>query len=634
MRGTIFIANVYTNTMHALMETALEHIRYIYSIARRPCRLALYSLIMVALGVIMVAPLTFPGVDISRVSFTNEYLNSRVAGLLIIPSGQREEVPAVIFSHGATTNKELYLPMCRELVRRGIAVLAIDLPGHGGSGGHSAATLTEYTSIWSAYDYLKEKVPEVDTSRIAAAGQSLGGISSTFAGVRRGGPEFRAVVAIYCWPSLEQALETTSGPLDDFVARLFPLFTWSRGFDITDESQLAERDIISRLSRSSPPNYLLVVGERDEMCTMEQEEALVAKAAGRKSVEPGETYGSFEDGTARELVITSDDHFSEVTSSAVFSAVYSWLTRAFEMEARGTAPFLMFRYSGWGTILLGAMLLGLAVALIMYAWLKDRGSRVREGPVEEVEPLHRAWVTAPSVVVYFLAISLVSLPLAIWLGIRVLVPFIVGDMFSSLAVVRGLLTLGGLALGGWLLYGRVPALRDWDWRSDARRLGIDAAPVAGGFAAFLFIYAPLARVLYLGPGLPYSIFWYVLFVALATFLFWVEGRYFHSLLLPLFGRTDELRGRIRYLASEAGTRAVALALVFVPLMSNPFMRMGRPGMIRLPLVVVVLIVGLPLYYFVAWLNLRARSAGISLAAPSLALALLQGWFLTAMLSLR
>jgi hypothetical protein len=333
-------------------------------------------------------------------------------------------------------------------------------------------------------------------------------------------------------------------------------------------------------------------------------------------------------------VITSDDHFSEVTSSAVFSAVYSWLTRSFDMDARGTAPFLMFRYSGWGTILLGAMLFGLAVALILYAWLEDRGVRVPGGPGEGERPLYAAWVTAPSVVAYFLAISALSLPLAIWLGIRVLVPFIVGDMFSSLAVVRGLLTLGGLALGGYLLYGRAVSIREREWRSDARRLGIDSVPVVGGFAAFLVIYAPLARVLYLGPGLPYSWFWYVLFVVLATFLFWVEGRYFHALLLPLFGQTDLRWGRVRYLASEAGARAVALALIFVPFMSNPFMAIGRPGMIRIPLVVVILITGLPLYYFIAWLNLRARSAGVSLAAPSLALALVQGWFLTAMLSLR
>lgn len=598
--------------------------------------MALYSLVMVVLGVALIAPLTFPGVNIRRVSFVNEYAGKphRVAGLFIAPASHRGKMPAVIFSHGATVNKELYLPLCRELARRGIAVLAIDLPGHGGSGGHSDGGLTEYTAIWAAYDYLKENVPEVDTSRIAAAGQSLGGISSTMAGVRKGGPEFRAVVAIYCWPGMEQAVELVFGPIDDFVGRLFPLLTWSRGFDLKDESQLAERDVLSRLTTRSPPNYLLVVGERDELCTMEQENSVVAKASGMKRVEPGKTYGSFEDGTARELAVTSDDHFSEVNSSEVFSAVYGWLARSFGIQARGTTPFLFFRYSAWGTILLGAMLFGLAIALILYAWLEDRGLGRSRTTTDRDGPGYAAWVVAPSVVAYFLAISTLSLPLAIWLGIRVLVPFIVGDMFSSLAIVRGLLTLGGLALGGYLLYGKVPSIREVEWRPRARRVGLDSAPVVGGFAAFLVIYAPLARFLYLGPGLPYSWFWYLLFVALATFLFWVEGRYFHALLLPLFGQTDQRWGRVRYITSEAGTRAVALALIFVPLASNPFMLIGRPGMLRLPMVVLVLIVALPLYYFIAWLNLRARSAGVSLAAPSLALALVQGWFLTGMISLR
>ena len=305
---------------------------------KKPLILFVITAVFLALWAGLFAVFTFPEVEIDRVGFTNTYSESgeTIEGLLLTPAQPSQEpMPAVIFSHGLYAFKEIYLPLYRDLARRGIAVLAIDLPGHGGSGGHCDLGNTEYTAVLAACDWLTANHGEIDPGRIAAAGHSLGGVTSTRAGIFQTEKKLSAVVAIWCWQSERSTIETVSGPLDDYAARFWPLLIWSRDYDPDDESAHEARDVISKVGPGVPPNFLVIVGDWDEGITVEQERELVAAAAGVREVEPGKVYGSFEDGTACSLVVTSDDHFTEAFSSRVFQEMYGWLCDSFGISPRG-----------------------------------------------------------------------------------------------------------------------------------------------------------------------------------------------------------------------------------------------------------------------------------------------------------
>ncbi|MBM3957597.1 MAG: alpha/beta fold hydrolase, partial [Gemmatimonadetes bacterium] len=114
--------------------------------------------------------LTFPGVDIRRVAFdTGEYESParRVSGLLITPDNPvSDPAPGVVFVHGFLMSKEVYFGPARELAKRGVPVLAIDLRGHGSTGGRGDQNFTEVYDALAAVDYLAS-LPGVDPDRIA-----------------------------------------------------------------------------------------------------------------------------------------------------------------------------------------------------------------------------------------------------------------------------------------------------------------------------------------------------------------------------------------------------------------------------------------------------------------------------------
>lgn len=606
---------------------------------KKPLILFVITAVFLVLWVVLFIAFTFPDIEITRVSFANDYSGSgeTIEGLLLTPDPPSDEpMPAVVFCHGLSTYKEIYLPLYRDLARRGIAVLAVDLPGHGGSGGHSDLGNTEYTAVLAAYDWLTSNHPEIDPGRVAAAGHSLGGVTSTRAGILQPDKKFSAVVAIWCWQSERSTIETISGPLEDYTAKLWPLLLWSKDYDPDDESAHEERDIISKVGPGIPPNYLVIVGDWDEGITVEQERELVARAAGLEDVEPGVVYGSFEDGTARSLVVTSDDHVTEIFSSQVFEAMYEWLCDSFGMRSQGTMPIPFIHFTLWTWILGAAILLSFLLLIMLFRVLERRMASpvVLALPGAALAP-GKLRLMGTASTLFYLLISAFTFPLAILLGITVLVPFLVGDIVSSIAVVRGLLTLLGAAAGLFFFYGVSREQAAIPRGEKARAIIWSAVPVLGAFALFLVVYTPLARLLYLGQGLPYSWGWFLLFVALVTPMFWIEGRYFHLFLLPLFGEVGGWKKKLSYLASEAGVRSVAQVMLLLPfLIADPLRIIGREGSIRMPVLVGALLVAFPLYFILAWADLRCRERKISLLLPSLAITLFQALMLTAFFSVR
>ncbi len=108
-----------------------------------------------------------------RISYSS--MGVTIAGALFLPPA-RGPFPALVVCHGYMDFKENYRELCEYLSRRGIAALAIDMHGHGESGGERYhLDLDEWVAdIRGALDALQAH-PMVDGENVGAFGLSSGG---------------------------------------------------------------------------------------------------------------------------------------------------------------------------------------------------------------------------------------------------------------------------------------------------------------------------------------------------------------------------------------------------------------------------------------------------------------------------
>jgi pimeloyl-ACP methyl ester carboxylesterase len=103
----------------------------------------------------------------------------------------------VIIAPGGDHTREVMLPRAVFLVRAGYNVLAVDLRGHGESGGRFISPgLVEQRDILAAIRYVRDRG---DRSPIALLGVCLGGVASLYAAANS--PEVQALVADSAFPS-------------------------------------------------------------------------------------------------------------------------------------------------------------------------------------------------------------------------------------------------------------------------------------------------------------------------------------------------------------------------------------------------------------------------------------------------
>lgn len=87
------------------------------------------------------------------------------------------KLPVVLFLHGAGMDRTVWALQSRYFAHRGHAVLAVDLPGHGRSGGEAA------TSIAASADWLLAFLEAAGLERVTLVGHSMGSlIALDFAG--------------------------------------------------------------------------------------------------------------------------------------------------------------------------------------------------------------------------------------------------------------------------------------------------------------------------------------------------------------------------------------------------------------------------------------------------------------------
>ncbi len=628
------------------------------------------GLVLAITGIIGTYFLTFPGVEIERVSFTTEPYDTpprTVSGLLIKPDDPVEiPTPAVIFCHGSHLSKEVYLGAARELARQGLVVLTIDLRGHGGTGGTSDWGFSEMRDVWAAADFLST-LDGVDAERIAVTGHSLGGVTATRAGLFQEDGKITVTAPVWCYPGGRESMEEMSGPIDDLTGPLWPFMATSRVFDIRDPEELEKRRIIDSVTADRPPNFQLVAGTRDEFMGVGPQQELVEAAAGVVDLERGRTYGSFEDGTARRFVVTEDTHGTQVTSPETWGAVSDWIFRGFGLDEPSpvsNAP--TYRMLFWALVLFGFLAVAIGCIYGLRFLLGEDGNNWSPRISTDRNRDYRI-LAGVSVLLYF-GVSFAAFPLARALGIRAFIPFaglvdIVGpDVFSSQAaahIIMLVVLIPALAYAAkrWGLspFNRPESFsRLFRWGRPDRSAEASAAPEAGSsgayedmglgskllvgtvpFAVLLVLYIPTAHGLHLARGMPISIWGSLAFFAVLAVYLFLEGHFFQAFLLPAWGSLDSRWRRVSYVVSEGCIRALGLTFAFIPIVGNPMVMMGgaESGM-RYPLFPTALLLGLVVFIPVSALTFLFRRRGYGVSAVSIGIALFATWVFSTLVAVR
>lgn len=163
-----------------------------------------------------------------------------VSGLLYAPRNATaaKPAPAVLVSHGYINTREMQSPFAIELSRRGYVVLAMDMTGHGYSGGIIG---TAGFGGPAALRYLKS-LPYVDKAAIGLEGHSMGG-GPILAAAKADPDGYRAIVLEGSTPGLLGApapenprnLAVVFGQYDEFAGLMWGV---PKGGDIEQSKKL------------------------------------------------------------------------------------------------------------------------------------------------------------------------------------------------------------------------------------------------------------------------------------------------------------------------------------------------------------------------------------------------------------
>lgn len=194
----------------------------------------------------------------------------RLAGQLYIPARGARPAPGVVICHGLSSRKESHADFARLLQSRGFAVLAFDLRGHGESEGELDAKPVD--DVLAAVRFLAGQ-PQVDPSRVALRGSSLGGQLAIHAAAES--ETVRAVVAI-CPAHEGLMLGREKDPEFEAAARELALrIRLNRpGFS----RYLRGHSVLESTRRLSPRSLLIVHCRGDEVVPFQLSELLHASA--------------------------------------------------------------------------------------------------------------------------------------------------------------------------------------------------------------------------------------------------------------------------------------------------------------------------------------------------------------------
>jgi len=131
-----------------------------------------------------------------------------LAGTIFLPAGADHRDPALpglVVGHGAGSNRRRHEVFCRTACGQGMVVIALDMRGHGESGGEADGPL--HQDIVAAADLLRSH-PLVDAGRIGYRGSSMG----AYYGLRATLNSRFAALALLCPAQADILLQALENP--------------------------------------------------------------------------------------------------------------------------------------------------------------------------------------------------------------------------------------------------------------------------------------------------------------------------------------------------------------------------------------------------------------------------------------
>lgn len=372
------------------------------------------------------------------------------SGLLYVPktATAAHPAPAVLASHGYINTREMQSPFAIELARRGFVVLAMDMVGHGYSGG--AVGQSKDLGGPAALRYL-QSLPFVDKANIGLEGHSMGGIPVMAAAASQ--PQgYRAVVL--------------AGSTPGFLGAASP---------------------------ARPNNLAVVFGQFDEFAplmwgvpkgSMVGESKKLAKAFGVPGpVVVGKIYGDLADGSARVLENPPVTHPWEHFSYAGVGGAVDWFQKTLAGEANPLAPgdqIWLWKEIGTALGFVGFVLLliGAFEMLLMAPVFASLNQPVQPTAERRGGKWWLAFVltaAVPALTFYpLMKLGNLFIPMQLF-------PQSIQNQLVVWALVNGLITL----VLSFVLRGGKPVFTN-DW---PKSIGIAVATIAIGYLSLVFVDA-------------------------------------------------------------------------------------------------------------------------------------------------
>ncbi|MBL1179441.1 alpha/beta hydrolase [Pantanalinema sp. GBBB05] len=228
--------------------------------------------------------------------------------------GYPDLYPVMVLGHGASSSKEFMLPMAWELVRQGIAALAIDFGGLGESYARPYSDDLNVTDLRAAIAWLRQQPEQFDPQRIGVMGHSMGA---------------------------------------DAVLT-----------EATNDSQLQPTIVLGMRGISTPKipqNLFLGIGLYEQFHPAAAMREMLQQATGKPLVE-AQFSGDFQQGTARLLAVSpTTDHVGEPFDPYLIQQAVNWVKQTFGLPG-GLIPM---RYP----TCLPALALTLMGTIVTTVWL-------------------------------------------------------------------------------------------------------------------------------------------------------------------------------------------------------------------------------------------------------------------------
>lgn len=275
------------------------------------------------------------------------------SGLLYRPIEATAErpCPAVVLVHGISGSKQMLSGIALELARNGFVALAIDLVGHGDSGGVFGGTTDRTLGTMAAVRYLEEQ-QYVNASSIGLVGHSLG------AGAAR----------------------ATAAAHSDIFASVYI----AGGFgEMVDDPEHGV------LNSTFPKNLLVIVGEHDVLFDLNLfKKQLIPIFADAQDILCNRLYGSFLDGTARKLLTPTTTHLFEPVDQSVVLETANWINDAMGSEDSTMRPEPTYISREMGIVVSLVALVGMvfpisSIAIDSFASIGQRRAKATLGSLED-----------------------------------------------------------------------------------------------------------------------------------------------------------------------------------------------------------------------------------------------------------